>query len=287
VLHALVVQPFASPEERFNDSLQSAYLASLAEQTKRGLIANSDAPIDVVVWPETALLADGDQNILRELEAAVARLGIPVIGGIAQKIEGTRDYWNTAVWVEPDRGIVDSLSKTHAIPILEERSWFSDAVGALALGLPRDRGLVVEGVEERPLRGNFTVAVTLCYELFFPRVVAARRTANSGAIVDLASDSWSNHATAHASELAFASFRAIEQRLPLARASHGGPSFVLDGFGRMVDRLPHGSPGVLYTRLAATTTALVDEVAILSTILCVGAGAGALVARMFGGLFHG
>jgi apolipoprotein N-acyltransferase len=83
-----------------------------------------------------------------------------------------------------------------------------------------------------------TLTAALCYEVLFPGIVAARRTPDSVAILNLADDSWAEGRAATEQLTAYAAFRAIEQRLPLVRVAHGGLSVVVDAFGVTRERLP-------------------------------------------------
>jgi apolipoprotein N-acyltransferase len=88
------------------------------------------------------------------------------------------------------------------------------------------------------LPAKFSITPALCYEVLFPQIVAARRSPDSLAILNLADDSWVRGETATRQLADFAAFRAIEQRVTLIRVAHGGLSAVVDPFGRTLLELP-------------------------------------------------
>jgi apolipoprotein N-acyltransferase len=117
---------------------------------------------------------------------------------------------------------------------------------------------VEEAPSSGPLRARFSLAAVLCYEALFPRIVASRRDPEAVALLSLADDAWLGAESASRSLSAFASFRAIEERLAFVRVAHGGMSRAVDPFGELLLELPreteaHGTvrvrasapPGVL------------------------------------------
>jgi apolipoprotein N-acyltransferase len=177
-------------------------------------------------------------------------------------------YRNSVLWIEPGRGIVESFDKTHAVPLVESGR---SAPLASLLGLSGLGRFVEEGSVQRPFQaGAAELAVALCYEVLFPGLVAARRTPATLAILNLANDSWFPAETPSLQQVAFASFRAIEQRLSLVRVAHGGISAVIDPYGRVQASLAFVASGTLRTSLLNSPPAsLVERAALLALLgLC-------------------
>jgi apolipoprotein N-acyltransferase len=283
-LELLLVQPNRAPAERWAPAAQRTNLALLAQQTERALAEGSRHP-DLVLWPETSLTTplDRDPALREELLAHVDRLGVPVMLGVVRAASNSADpslYHNSVLWVEPGRGIVDAFDKTHAVPLVEAAPW-RNAAGLL--GLAGQRRFVEAGREQRPLHGSRELAVLLCYEALFPNLVAARRTPQTLALVNLANDSWFLAEAPSRQQVAFASFRAIEERLPLVRVAHGGISAVIDPYGRIRASLPFAASGVLRTTVQTSPPPSVAERAALLALLgfggALGFGAAALLTR--------
>jgi apolipoprotein N-acyltransferase len=234
----LLVQPHVPRGERWAENLQAKHLAKIALQTQRGLSEPGPKP-DAVLWPENLLTApiDREPELAERLQATVDRLGVPVILGAVQSAGGAEPdlYRSSVLWLEPDRGTVTAIDKTQAFPLLEASVSSPGArLLARAFGAAGRGKKVEEAAQAGPLRGSFTVTAVLCYEALFPGIVADRRAPESVALVNLADDGWIGGAAATRQLAAFASFRAIEQRLPLVRVAHGGLSVAFDPFGEPI-----------------------------------------------------
>ncbi|HEY5999037.1 MAG TPA: apolipoprotein N-acyltransferase, partial [bacterium] len=100
----------------------------------------------------------------------------------------------------------------------------------------------------------------VCYEVIFPDLV--RRFAAGGAtfLVNITNDAWYERSAASAQQFAHLSFRAVENRRPIARAANTGISGFVDADGRVISasslfvrgqwsaELPLPSRRTLYTR---------------------------------------
>ncbi|MBA3810527.1 MAG: apolipoprotein N-acyltransferase [Caulobacteraceae bacterium] len=108
------------------------------------------------------------------------------------------------------------------------------------------------GRRPRPLRlpGLPAVQPLICYESLFPgftREGAARSGVRAAWIVNVSNDSWFGTGSGPLQHLNIASYRAIEEGLPMARATPTGISAMIDAFGRVVPgtRLGQGVAGVV------------------------------------------
>jgi apolipoprotein N-acyltransferase len=279
----LVVQPNLHPRERWHPRVQRTNLAIVAAESARAL---ETSPADLVVWPENTLTTppESDPVLAEELRTRVGALGVPVVLGAVREGDLPERQRTSALWVAPGRGIVDAVDKTRAIPLVETSAaaWPLRGVERL-LGAGPERRLVAEGHEERPLRGAYELVPALCYEILFPGLVAARRTDASAAILNLGNDSWFLSAAPSGHQIAIASFRAIEQRLFVVRAVHGGASAVLDPFGRVVESLRFGQRGSLAARILPQAPPHPIERAGLAALALAGGGFGLLVSfTLFG-----
>jgi apolipoprotein N-acyltransferase len=90
----------------------------------------------------------------------------------------------------------------------------------------------------------------ICYEALFPGLTG-HRTAHAGPrpawILNISNDSWFGVTSGPLQHLNIASYRAIEQGLPMVRATPTGVSAVIDAYGRVQPgaRLGLGKEGVI------------------------------------------
>ena len=97
------------------------------------------------------------------------------------------------------------------------------------------------------LPGFTSVSPMICYEIAFPQAVADRGN-RPGWIANVSNDAWFG-AWGPPQHLAQSRLRAIEERLPVARATPTGISAVVDGFGRVRSSLAQGEIGTIVTSL--------------------------------------
>jgi apolipoprotein N-acyltransferase len=277
------VQPNIPRGERWAEELQGKHLARMVEATERALAATGKAP-DAILWPENFLTTPLEPSapLGEALRAAVDRLGVPVILGAVRGAQASDSdlYRSSVLWVDPSRGITAALDKERGVPLLEApaRSGAA-ALAARLLGAASDGKRVEEVAHpEASQQARPSLAPVLCYEALFPGIAAGRRGAESVAIANLADDGWVESEVATRQLLAFARFRAIEQRLPLVRVAHGGLSAGVDPFGQTVLELPLDSwaHGLAEVRAEPPPTS-VERLALLALPLASGAGVGWLL----------
>jgi apolipoprotein N-acyltransferase len=114
------------------------------------------------------------------------------------------------------------------------------------------------GPPPRPMRldGAPPVQPLICYEALYPgftragAILSGRRAAW---IVNVSDDAWFGGTYGPAQHLNLASYRAIEEGLPMVRATPTGISAVIDAYGRAPPamRLGQGQVGVIDARLPA------------------------------------
>jgi len=261
----LVVQPASASHGRWESAYQEGLLEAVAEETDRAL-TRSRMPPDVILWPESLLslsIAPG-ARLRRRLQRQIDEWGIPVVLGLLREAEGVDDekraavtrpdrYLNSVIWWSPIRGPIASQDKKRAIPVVESsRRFLGQGILDWLIARGADGPRVVEAERARPMKGEFTLTPALCFEILFPQLVADRRDEQALAIVNLADDSWVAGEVLDAQLIAAGAFRAIEQRLPMVRVSHGGLSVAIDRFGRTIASLPPDRAGHMTVELAST-----------------------------------
>ena len=262
----LVVQPNIPPEDRWEEERQPAILGEIVMESARAIEQSGRTP-DLIVWPENLLTfpTSSSTRLGNALQDAVQRLSVPVVTGLVRPSLGTEAgrYRNSAAWLDPVLGVRDAVDKVRAIPILESDRKFWGRRGLERLmGVAASGPRVTEAEVARPLQGEFTLSVTLCFEVLFPGVVDARRNHESLAILNLADDSWVGGEKVDAQLIAGAKFRAIEQRLTLVRLSHGGLSVAIDRYGQTIASLEPDEWGHFFVEVAevaATPQPRIDE----------------------------
>jgi len=149
------------------------HIAALSAEASRG-------GARLVVFPEGAMHTFGeltddlspaaealDGRFVDELSRLAARLGVTLVAGMFEAIPGDHRVYNTAVVIDPRKGLVAAHRKRYLY----------DAFGEMESDRMRP------GTEDLPLVDvdGFSVAVAICYELRFPAFI--QQAADRGAEV--------------------------------------------------------------------------------------------------------
>lgn len=193
---------------------------------------------DLIIWPETAtpfFFQDA-----KEFQSMV--LNIPkktdtflLFGTPSYKIEEDKiNHYNSALLVSPEGELKGKYDKIHLVPYGEYVP-FGEYIplGSLGEGI----GNFKPGKEIY----NFTIpkgkfGVLICFEIIFPDL--CRRFVKKGAnfLVTITNDAWFGKTSAPYQHLTIATFRAIENRVFIARAANTGISALIDPVGRIVKK---------------------------------------------------
>ena len=191
----------------------------------------------LVVWPETATPFFFQQpGTLREsvLDTASAN-GVWLLFGspaFRQDDSGVLDELNRAYLVSPDGREVASYDKMQLVPFGEYVPYarvlffvnrIVEAIGTVIPG-------VTPTVFDLP---DARFGVLICYEDVFPALTRRFIAGGGNFLVNITNDAWYGPTSAPHQHLAQATFRAIENRVPLVRAANTGISAIVDPDGRI------------------------------------------------------
>jgi apolipoprotein N-acyltransferase len=194
---------------------------------------------DLIIWPETA--TPFFFQAAKEYQPFI--LDIPkktdaflLFGTPSFKLErGKVNHYNSAYLVSRSGEINGRYDKIHLVPFgeyvpLSDLLFF---IGSLGEGI----GNFKSGKETTLLglpQGKF--GVLICFEIIFPDL--SRKFVKNGAdfLVTITNDAWFGESSAPYQHLAIATFRAIENRVFIARAANTGISAFIDPKGRIVEQ---------------------------------------------------
>ncbi len=213
-------------------------------------------PLDVVVWPESVLgmlLPPSREGTVPP--ALLGDLRTPLLFGAiveTQEKDGRRLY-NSAVLADGAGRITGTYDKMVLVPFGEYIP-FGDTFPQLYSWSPYS-GRLWRGENTSPLELNgHAVSVSICYEDIFPGQVrmlmqGGRSRRVPEAMFNLTNDSWYGDTVEPMEHLALASFRSIEHRRALVRATNTGISAVVDPVGRITDRTAQWTKAALSDRV--------------------------------------
>ncbi|MBL7685979.1 MAG: apolipoprotein N-acyltransferase [Deltaproteobacteria bacterium] len=205
--------------------------------------------VDLVVWPETAYPFDlpfDQENVVREL---LGDFHAPLLFGAVGfdskhlQIQNPEIIFNSAVLMGQNQAW-QFYHKQHLVPYGEYvpfQQWLP-----FLKKLTAQVGQFQPGNEFNLLQINdFKLGSLICYEDIFPQI--ARRFVQSGAnlLVNLSNDAWYGNTSALPQHLSFSTFRAIENRRYLVRATNTGVTSWVDPTGKIELKLPLFQEGIL------------------------------------------
>ncbi|HEX8262463.1 MAG TPA: apolipoprotein N-acyltransferase, partial [Allosphingosinicella sp.] len=260
-----IVQPNIGQQDKWREGFEDENFARLAGYSEGG----SKAP-RLLLWPEAAItrplengLRDrGHQAELRGLRRAVAGMlgeqDLLLTGGVTWRSADGFDVTsatNSVFAMDRSGRILARYDKAHLVPYgeyLPMRPILS------ALGLSRlapgdidfDPGPGPRSFE-LPIVGK--VGFQLCYEIIFSGEVVDRAD-RPNFLFNPSNDAWFG-AWGPPQHLAQARLRALEEGLPVLRATPTGISAVIDADGRLVSSLKWREAGIIDARLPAARSA--------------------------------
>ncbi|MFN4290640.1 MAG: apolipoprotein N-acyltransferase [Permianibacter sp.] len=208
--------------------------------------------VDAVVWPEAAIPAFADNlgDYFPRLDQAARDSGTALITGLpVANADGS--YYNAIVGLGTASGRYD---KRHLVPFGEYVPFQSVLRGMFAFfNLPMSG--FSEGERAARLQvGAQSMVGAVCYEIAYPELVRDNvRALNGGPgyLLTVSNDAWFGESFGPWQHLQIARTRALENGLPVIRATVTGVSAVIGPDGRITDRLPQFETAILRTTVSA------------------------------------
>jgi apolipoprotein N-acyltransferase len=207
---------------------------------------------DLVLWPEKASPTLRKDSVHDYPLGHTRRIGddfkSPLLFGVEALDVDTRERWNAAALLLPDRRLQVVYSKVKLIPWSEWLPAWAEPLW----GRRYRPGATVEPVLVPALRmpgeRAFSVGTFICFEAGFPAHVRELVARGAELLINLSDDSWFGSGAEAEQHLAHAVFRAIETRRDLVRATGAGISAFITATGQVERSLPlsrSGDPSVL------------------------------------------
>lgn len=209
--------------------------------------------LDLIVWPESAYNGLVPRDA-RSLEAITHGIRAPVVFGVLAAEPGLDGAWreyNSVVLTSSTGDVLGFFDKVNllvfgeTLPLVETfpfiRSWF-----------PRsstfDRGKTFKHLR---MPDGTALLPMICYEDILPAFVRDmwRADGPADALVNVTDDSWYGDTREPLIHLALASFRSIETRRAMIRATNTGISAVVDPVGRIAKRTGQWTRETLVTQV--------------------------------------
>ncbi len=257
-----IVQPDIPQASKYDPQALQAIVGKYVRLTR----TPAKETAGIVIWPEGAIpvavndyLAPGSWTL--EAIAGSLRPGQTLLVG-GYRVEGPigdERYYNSLIALRRTReGLVPTgLYDKHRLVPFGEYMPLDSLVSRFGI---KQMVHVGEGFTAAPPPMPMAPAAIpplqplICYESLFPGFTRTGAVASGVApewIVNVSNDAWFGRTTGPLQHLNLASYRAIEEGVPMARATPTGVSAMVDAYGRVVPgkRLGLGEAGVIDARL--------------------------------------
>ncbi len=246
-LQVAVIQGNIPQELKWHPDSQ---LSTVKTYRDLSLLANQAGASDLIIWPEAAMpfyFQDGGQlsgsvselpletgaSLLFGSPAYHRGAGIHEDAGV-NKDTGILRYLNSAFLLSPTAQVLGRSDKVHLVPFGEyvPLGEYLPFVNKLVAGI----GDYSPGeINPLPIQG-YQLGVLVCYEVIFPGLAREYVRQGSALLVNITNDAWFGRSSAPWQHLAMSRFRAIENRVWLARAANTGVSAFIAPSGRIVEQ---------------------------------------------------
>jgi len=259
------------PQEVKFDSTEEEEINILKKYTDLSFKIKGE-PLDLLVWPETMIpgLLNIDPELtgrkidflsqLTALQLAQELHTNVLLGGIALELNGEEQlYYNSAYYYNRRGKLVDRYDKIHLVPFgeytpLKKYFPFLSKLVPYHTGLSSGRERTLFDLKTLQNK-DFTFGVSVCYEDTVSPLI--RKFKNDGAdfLFNITNDGWFRNSAELEQHLAIMVFRAVENRIGMARAANTGISAFIGPDGTVYDQLADDSgrrkeiSGVLKNRM--------------------------------------
>ncbi|WP_245848293.1 apolipoprotein N-acyltransferase [Actibacterium ureilyticum] len=242
-----IVQPNAAQHLKWRRDMVDLFFTRQLDLTAQ----SSERPLDLILWPETAIAYGlSPDSTVWDLQAEAAQ-GVPLLFGVQRSIG--RRWYNSLAAIGADGGLLGTYDKHHLVPFGEYVPYGDvlELIGISSFAAQAGNGYSAgPGAEVLAVPGIGKVLPLICYEAIFPQDVGAAQE-RADLLIQVTNDAWFGGTVMPRQHLDQARLRAVEQGLPVARSANTGISAMIDPYGRVVAALPYGQAGALDAALPA------------------------------------
>lgn len=236
--------------EKWDHSVQDVLEAYLA-LSEQALIADSP---DLIVWPETAIpdILTRRNDIRVQIEDWVEMHRVPLLFGTIMEKDAA-DYsmpiYNSACYVHPSprEGVLwQQYNKVHLVPY-GERVPFQRLFPFLKRMVEARGGGEYEPGDSFPVFEvkGLRFGALICFESTLPSLARKYGLQNVDFLVVITNDAWFERSSAPFQHALQSAFRAVENGVPVVRATNTGWTSAFDSRGRLIASMPIYEGGYL------------------------------------------
>ncbi len=236
-LQVALIQGNFDQSQKWDPALQQATVERYLALSRQAL---KDAP-DLFIWPEAAtpFFLQDPSELSDRVHELPEQAGVPLlVGSPAYELGSSGDYryLNSAFLIDTDGVSRGRSDKVHLVPFGEyvPLGKLLSFIDKLVVGV----GDFSPGtISPLPL-GEHKLGVLVCYEVIFPYLAREHVHLGADLLVNVTNDAWFGRSSAPYQHLAMARFRAIENRIWIARSANTGISALIAPSGKVTQSGP-------------------------------------------------
>ena len=243
-LRSTVIQGNISQRHKWEPELLREHLAKHIQLTND---AEKAGHAELVIWPESSVPLGHDPALFDIVAAVAADTGSFLLTGSAQqpkaggkgvvRAERIGDKYiirlhNTAYLIDPHGKLIGTYAKRRLVPFSEylpvpDLPWPDHWRSSAGYFLPGEEATVFN-------IGDQVFGVAICWEMIFPDLIRDLAVEGANFVVNIGNEAWFGNTGAPYQFLASSVFRAVENRIAVARAVNTGISGFIDPWGRIL-----------------------------------------------------
>ena len=244
-LSMTVIQGNIPQEIKWNQAFRKRNFAKHLRLTKEAL-ENDDTSL--IVWPETAVPGPfrRDLYLLHSITNLAVETKTHLLIGSSQRPKfGSREFrrknwFNSGFLISPRGRIEGQYNKIRLMPFGEylpfedQLPWPSRLVSKASHYIP-GREHTIFHVDDAKF------GVLICWENVFPGLVREFVKKGANAMINITNEAWFGETAAPYQFVAMSVFRAVENRVSVARSANTGISCFIDPYGRIMGRVENNN----------------------------------------------
>ncbi len=248
-----IVQPNIEPNVKW---LDRDFAYDQLMNLTRGMRGDS---LDLIIWPETAVpnRLRLDRRKLDPLRREIQAQGVSLLTGfpdrrfVEKDKELTHPSFNSVMLLRPDTDTIPMYDKIHLVPFGEHIPSFLNILAGIAMdvgefGYTSGDRYTVFTVPTQDRKDSIRVSAVICLESIYPERVRQFIIRGAEVLVIVTNDAWYDGTNGPEQHARCAIYRAIENRISIARSANTGISCFIDPYGRMVARTQNGEQTTLH-----------------------------------------
>ena len=244
MINITVIQGNISQDIKWNPLFRKQNLDKHIKLTKEAV---NKGETSLIVWPETSITVPVKQDLfaLLSLTALMKEINSSLLFGSSQSPKfGSAEFrrannFNSAFLISYDKGFAGQYNKIHLFPFGEYLPFEGNIPWPARLSsFLSETGTIIPGKEYTILNlDGVQFGTVICWESIFPSMFRQFVKRGAHLMINMTNEAWFGQTAAPYQFLSSTVFRAVENRVSIARSANTGVSCFIDPYGRIIGKI--------------------------------------------------